>query len=94
MIAETSVETVTIAQETLETSTDPILNPVTVGPALTSCAMGAVLPSLNSTFIRYNKGSWAQEATGRWMKGQQADLILSLPYELADTQSNQYSLRL
>lgn len=94
VIAETSEEAFIEAQETLGISSVPILNPVNVRPAITSCAVGAVLPSLNSTFIKYNQGWWAQEANGRWMKGQQADLILSLPYELARSQSNQYKLRL
>ena len=71
-----------------------MLKAIATSFSLLNCAPEGALPSLNSTFIKYNQGWWAQEATGRWMKEQQADLILSLPYALAHSESHQYRLRL
>ena len=94
VFVQASEESVIIEQEILQTPTVPMIKAIAKSSPLLNCTPEEALPSLNSTFIKYNQGWWTQEATGRWMKGHQADLMLSLPYALKHSEKHQYRLRL
>ena len=81
-------------QQTSLTFATSQIETVTSSSSLMNCAAVDTLPTLDSTFIKYSQGWWAQEATGRWMKGHQADLVLSLPFEATPNSGNRFNLRL
>ena len=82
------------AQQVSQTSKALQFERVTRSSSLLNCAPLDTLPTMNSTFIKYSQGWWAQEATGRWMKGRDADLVLSLPVKSTLGAGNGFNLRL
>ncbi len=83
-----------VGQQASHTFATSQFETVTSSSPLMDCAPVDTLPTLNSTFIKYSQGWWAQEATGRWMKGSQADLILNLPSASKHSENNSFNLRL
>lgn len=93
-IAQVALENSIVLQQPPQTSTAPQLEPITKSSPLMNCGPVAALPALNSTFIKYSQGWWAQETTGRWMKGREADFVLSLPVGSTPGTGNRFNLRL
>jgi len=93
-LAKASLKKFIVGEQASQTSTTTQFETVTSSSPLMNCAPVDTLPTLNSTFIKYSQGWWSQEATGRWMKGSQADLILNLPRALKHGENNTFNLRL
>lgn len=93
-IAQAPSQKAAVMQQASQPSAAAQFQTISSSALLMSCAAMDNLPTLNPTPIKYSQGWWAQEATGRWMKGHQAELILSLPIELRQGAANRFNLRL
>lgn len=93
-VVEAPLENSIAVKKASHTLTVPQFHTITRTTPAINCAPVDTLPTLNSTFIKFSQGWWAQEATGRWMKGSQADLILNLPQTSKHSENNTFNLRL